>query len=186
MKKIAITGGIGSGKSYVCSMLRKRGFRVYDCDSAAKRVMSESADVKDKLISLLGADAYVAGDLNKSLMRKYILSNDTNAKMVNDIVHPAVAADFLSSEIQIMECAILFSSGFDKLVDWVICVSAPYEVRLARIMARDGISREKADAWIRSQMSQEIVELRSDFIIFNDGVCDIVPQLNKVIAMYFN
>lgn len=179
--KVAVTGGIGSGKSYVCSMLRERGFKVYDCDSAAKRVMLELGVVRERLISLLGPDAYIAGGLNKPLLSRYILSNDDNAKKVNAIVHPAVADDFLASGMQIMECAILFSSGFDRLVDKVVCVSAPYDIRLARVMRRDSISREKAEAWISSQMSQEEVESRSDYIIYNDGVCDISSQLDKAI-----
>lgn len=185
MRRIAITGGIGCGKSYVCAMLRERGFKVYDCDSAAKRLMLESADVRDKLISLLGDNAYIDGRLNKPLLRNFILSGESSAHKVNSIVHPAVAQDFFLSGIQTMECAILFSSGFYRLVDKVICVSAPYDVRLKRVISRDGISEEKAAAWINKQMCQDEVESRSDYIISNDGDSDIAAQLNRVIELFY-
>lgn len=185
MKRIAITGGIGSGKSFVCAMLRERGFKIYDCDSAARRIMLESADVRNKLVSLIGDNVYIDGKLNKPLLRNFILSGDCYAHKVNSIVHPAVANDFLLSGIQTMECAILFSSGFNKLVDKVICVSAPYDVRLKRVMSRDGISEEKAAAWIKRQMCQDEVEARSDYIINNDGISDIAVQVDKAIAMFY-
>lgn len=164
--KTAITGGIGSGKSYFCDLLRKRGFEVYDCDEAAKRIMRENPDVIKRLKELVGDDAYTAdGKLNKPCLSRFILSSEENAQRVNDVVHPAVAADFEKSGMAIMECAILFQSHFDRLVDRVVCISAEKEIRLKRIMQRDSISREKALEWISCQMSQEEVERRSDIVI---------------------
>lgn len=81
-----------------------------------------------------------------------------------------------------MECAILFSSGFDKLVDKVICITAPIEVRLERIINRDGISKHKALEWIDKQMPQENVMALSDFVIINDGITNLDNQIDKVLA----
>ena len=137
--KIAVTGGIGSGKSYVCRHLAERGIRVYDCDAAAKRLMGTSATLQEKLKTLVGAAVYHDGQLVKPVMAAFLLASDENQKAVNAIVHPAVADDFKASGYDWMECAILFESGFDHLVDCVICVTAPEEVRIQRVMLATGL-----------------------------------------------
>ena len=103
---------------------------------------------------------------------------------VNDIVHPAVARDFLQSDYQWLESAILFDSGFHRRVPFsrVVCVSAPEAVRVSRIVARDAITEEKAREWIRRQMPQQQVEQLSDFVILNDGLHPLAPQLDKLLA----
>lgn len=185
MLKVAVTGGIGSGKSFVCRLLEQRGVKVYDCDSAAKRIMATSSTLKKALVDVLGANAYIDGRLNKAVLAKYLLASSDNAKRINSIVHPAVADDFMSSGYSWMECAILFTSGFDRYVDKVVCVSAPREVRIQRIMNRDGITRAKAEEWIDCQMPQEVVVSRSDFEIVNDGKSPLEPQLYKIINELF-
>lgn len=177
--KTAITGGIGSGKSYVCDILRLQGVEIYDCDSAAKRLMRTSETLKEQLKALVGNDVYLGERLNKPVLAQFLLASSDNQKAVNAIVHPAVAADFIASGMQWMECAILFESGFDRLVDRVVCVTAPHDIRLNRIMQRDGISKEKAEEWISCQMPQEEVANRSDIIIENDGT-PLPPQLARL------
>lgn len=171
--KVAITGGIGSGKSYVCSILREKGVEIFDCDNAAKRVIRGNAEVRRKLTELIGPDTFTEKGLNKAAVSSFLLASEDNARKVNGIVHPAVAEEFIGSGIAFMECAILFTSGFDRLVDKTVCVTAPLEVRVERIMRRDGISREKALEWINCQMSQEEVAARCDCVICNDGKRDI-------------
>lgn len=174
--KTAITGGIGAGKSYVCERLKLHGIDVYDCDAAAKRLMRESEPLKDALRKLVGDDVYdSSGRINKPLLATFLLQSEENKHALNDIVHPAVAEDFMSTGKDWLESAIFFDSGFDKrvAVDCVICVSAPLEVRIERVMKRDNISRKKALEWINRQMPQEEVEKRADWIILNDGVADI-------------
>ena len=182
MNKIAITGGIGSGKSFICRSLEKRGCLIYDCDSAAKRLMTSSCEIQLKLKSVVGEDVFVNGVLNKAAMAKFLLEGEQNAQKVNGIVHPAVAEDFIRSGLSWMECAILFSSGFDKLVDKVVCVTAPLEIRMARIISRDGISGDKALEWINKQMPQEEVAELSDFVIENDGRKNIEVQIDQMLA----
>ncbi len=182
MARIAITGGIGSGKTHVCGLLRERGIEVYDCDGAAKRLMADSEEIRRGLIEAVGPGAYAGGRLNKAALSAFLLSGRENAERVNAVVHPAVARDFLSSGMEWMECAILFSSGFDRYVDTVVCVTAPEETRVARVMARDGLDRGMAMEWIRGQMPQEEVLRRSDIEIVNDGVADLGPQLDALLA----
>lgn len=180
MMKIAITGGIGSGKSYVCRILEKQGIRVYDCDAEAKRLMRTDAELQAGLKKLVGKEVYSAdGILQKPVLAQFILSSEANKQAVNDVVHPAVARDFEQSNCEWMESAILFDSGFNRRThfDKVVCVSAPVAVRLQRIMQRDHISQEKAQQWIDAVMLQEELIARSDYEIVNDGVREVEAQV---------
>ncbi len=180
--KIGITGGIGSGKSYVCRRLETRGISVYDCDSAAKRLILTSPEIRKGLTALIGPEAYLSdGKLNKKAVTQFLLSSEDNAKAIDAIVHPAVFRDFEQSGLQWMESAILFESGAYKLVDRSVVVSCPDEIRIERVMQRDGISREKVLEWMNRQLPQEEVRRRADFEIINDGVADIDKQLNKIL-----
>lgn len=180
---IAITGGIGSGKSYVCQLLEKHGIKVYDCDAAAKRLMRTSATLRQQLRQLVGPLVYRGCILQKRVLAEFLLASEANKQAVNEIVHPAVALDFIESDYQWLESAILFDSGFHRRVpfSFVVCVSAPEGVRVQRIMARDGISEAKALEWIHRQMPQEQVEGLSNFVIVNDGVAPLEPQVDHLI-----
>lgn len=180
--RIAITGGIGSGKSYVCRLLQRRGIDVYDCDAAAKRLMRCSPDLRQQLTQLIGPDTYIDDQLNKAAVAQFLLSSDDHAHAIDAIVHPAVATDFIQSGKQWMECAILYESGFDRLVDKVIVVTAPDSIRLQRIMQRDGIPELKARQWIERQWPQEQVRRLADYEIVNDGLLPLLPQIERIIT----
>ena len=172
--KIGITGGIGSGKSYVCRLLERRGIEVYDCDAAAKRLIRNSSRLRRQLQELIGS-------LEKADISRFLLASEDNQRAVNAIVHPAVFDDFEQSGMQWMESAILYESGADKLVDRVVVVTAPEEVRIERIMKRDGITREKALQWIAHQWPQELVRERADVEIVNDGKAELAPQIDELL-----
>lgn len=188
MKRIAITGGIGSGKTYICKLLSQRGISVYDCDAAAKRLMRTSAELRQQLRQLVGSQVYRGCILQKRVLAEFLLASEENRQAVNDIVHPAVASDYLHSGQEWLESAILFDSGFYKRVafDGVVCVTAPEDVRLHRIMHRDGISKEKAHEWMVNQMAQEEMLLRSDYEIENDGVKPLAPQLDALLTKIYS
>ena len=177
--KIGITGGIGSGKSYVCQRLTARGYEVYDCDSAAKRLMRTSSDLQQQMKALVGS-------LEKADIAKFLLESEANAHAIDAIVHPAVFHDFETSGMKWMESAILFESGAYRLVDKVIVVTATEEVRIQRVMQRDGISREKVLEWMARQLPQEEVRRRADFEIVNDGEADIDQQIEEIINQINN
>ncbi len=180
--KIGIAGGIGSGKSYVCKHLRQRGIDVYDCDSAAKRLIRTSPVIRRELTALIGPDTYAAdGQLNKAVVAQFLLASETNAQAIDRIVHPAVFRDFEESGLEWLESAIMYESGIFRLMDRVIVVTAPLEVRIRRVMDRDHITREKVLEWMAKQLPQEEVVRRADFEIVNDGQADIEQQLNKII-----
>lgn len=181
--RVAVTGGIGSGKSYVCHILEERGIRVYDCDAAAKRLMRTSEDIRRQLTLLIGEDAYLEDHLNKAAVARFLMESEENTQKVNAIVHPAVGLDFVLSGLEWMECAILFESGFDRYVDRVVCVTAPEKVRVSRVMRRDGISREAAYEWMRKQLPQQEVLVRSDYEIVNDGLRDVPTQIDRLLKI---
>lgn len=195
--KTGITGGIGSGKSYVCQRLQARGYEVYDCDAAAKRLIRTSADIREQLTQLIGPEAYETQlsheshepqaphgySLNKAVVAQFLLASEENAKAIDAIVHPAVFRDFEESGMQWMESAIMFESGIYRLVDRIIVVTAPLEVRIQRVMQRDGISREKVLEWMQRQWSQEEVRKLADFEIINDGIADIDEQLDNLLKV---
>ena len=181
--KIAITGGIGSGKSHVCQLLAGYGIKVYDCDTAAKRLMASSPPLQARLQELVGGEVYINKVLQKSVLAQYLVASDANKQAVDNVVHPAVAADFMASGLEWLESAILFDSGFYRRVsfDYVVCVSAPIEVRVERIMRRDNTTRERALQWIGRQMPQEQVERLSDFVIRNDGRSNVNQQIENIL-----
>ncbi len=175
MKKIGITGGIGSGKSYVCKRLQaKYDIEVYDCDAAAKRLIRTSPDLQQQIIQLVGS-------LDKAAMSRFLLVSEANQQAMNAIVHPAVFRDFQESGIQWMESAILFESGADQLVDKSVVVTSPQEVRIQRVMQRDGITREKTLQWMNRQWSQDEVVAHADYEIVNDGIADIDQQIEQLL-----
>lgn len=180
---IAVTGGIGSGKSYVCRRLEQLGIRVYDCDFAAKRLMRESVELQRRLTETVGEEVFPDGRLDKALLSRFIVGSEENTQKVNAVVHPAVATDLVGSGMEWFESAILFESGFATRVhiDYIVCVVAPLDVRIRRIIERDGISREKALGWIGRQMPQEEKAERSDFIIVNDGESSLDAQINRLL-----
>ena len=172
--KVGITGGIGSGKSYVCKRLQRHGITVYDCDAAAKRLIRTSPDLQQQIVSLVGS-------LDKASMSRFLLASDTNKQAMNAIIHPAVFRDFEASGMQWMESAILFESGARQLVDKAVVVTAPLEIRIQRVMQRDGITREKALQWISCQWSQDEVKAHADYEIINDGKADIDKQIEELL-----
>lgn len=183
LPRIAITGGIGSGKSYVCKLLADRGVKVYDCDAAAKRIMATDTALQANINAVVGEEVFIDGILQKPILAKFLLASEANKQAINDVVHPAVAADFIASNYQWLESAILFDAKFNERInfDYIVCVIAPEDVRIERIAQRDGISHEQALQWIKRQMPQEEMEKKADFIIINDGTSDLSAAIKSLL-----
>lgn len=181
MKHYCITGGIGAGKSFVCNIIREQGIEIYDCDKGARRLINSSKVIHDRLVSLIGEETYKDGRYNTSVVTKFLLASDYNKKAINSIVHPAVIDDFYASGMKWMECAIIYEADLDQYVDKVVAVIAPREVRIERIMKRDGITYDKASQWVDGQESQDLVAQRADYVIINDGKKDLHEQINTII-----
>ena len=159
---VAITGGIGSGKSYVSAILEQWGIPVYNADLESKRLTASDVGIRSKLIALLGEEVYADGELNKPLLASYLFSSAENAARVNAIIHPVVKEDLkrwltqrADKEIAAFESAILYEAGFEDAVDAVLMVFAPRELRLERAMKRDSAAREQIEARMAAQMDEE-------------------------------
>ena len=189
MTSIAITGGIGSGKSYVSVLLQAAGIPVYNTDNEAKRLMLSDEGIRQELIALLGEGVYTDGTLNKPMLASYLFAGPENAARINAIVHPRVKADFRrwmeeqeGQEIVGLECAILFEAGFADTVDAVVTVYAPESLRVERAMKRDGATEAQIRARIAAQMDDEEKCRLSDYIIYNDGSISLENQLSALVA----
>lgn len=184
MIKIGITGGIGSGKSTVSEIFQLCDVPVYIADKESKKLTDTSPIIRKKLIDVFGAKLYEGGKLDKSLLASYIFSDRKKLEIVNSIIHPEVEQSFnewvlYNSKYTIVakEAAILFESGFQKLVDRVVMVYTPLEMRIERTMRRDKISREKVLDRIKNQMPDEEKVKLSDFVVVNDGTKSLIEQV---------
>lgn len=190
MTKLGITGGIGSGKSIVSAYLQHAGIPVYNCDNEAKRLMVEDINLVEAIRSLLGAEAYVDGVLNRTFIAQCIFGNSGLLKQMNSIVHPAVIADFerwsLSQHLPVvaMETAILFESGFDRIVDSIINVSADEETRIQRAIQRDGAPRSVVENRIKNQMDEKQRVSLSHFVIDNNDNVALTPQIESILSYF--
>ena len=183
MKLVAISGGIGSGKSVVSHLLTLLGYSVYDCDSRAKLLMNRSEDVKRELREAFGDDVITPQEtVNRDVLSKIIFGNAEALKKVNGIVHPRVVAEIMSlagkcnDEYFFFETALPQESGLDKLADAVWLVTAPVEKRIERVIKRSGLTREQVMARIASQDYSNIKNNRVEYII-NDENKSLTNQL---------
>lgn len=187
-KLIAITGGIGSGKSVVCNILKACGFKVYNCDDEARRIMDSDSEIWAKLCRDIHPDAVRAGVIDRPLISSVVFSDGEKLKALNAIVHRAVEADLRlwvdahsGEKVLFVETAILYQSGLDRLVDADWQVVAPEEVRIERVMKRNGLSREAVRARIASQTIPPPENPVPTDEIINDNLTPILPQIEALL-----
>ena len=184
---IGITGGIGSGKSYVSQILRERfGIPVYDCDSEAKRLTATDEEIRRKLRALVGPDVFQGDRLDSRRLADFLFANADNASQVNAIIHPAVLRDFeqwrdehAGDKVIALESAILYESGLDEQASLVLFIDAPEEVRLHRAMLRDSASEEQIRARMRMQRP-DLNRSRAQLVIDNSTSDD--TRLQELLA----
>ncbi len=184
---IAITGGIGCGKSIVSLILKEMGYEVYDCDWKAKYLMDNSPTIKDCLKSTFGNDIIIDGTINRVKLANIVFNNKEKLVKLNNIVHSSVKEDLISWKLEnshnkllFVETAILYQSGLDKVVDEVWEVNAPIEIRIERVMKRNNISRQDVLSRIESQKYEILTQ--ADCIITNDDKVAILPQLVTILG----
>jgi len=183
---IGITGGIGSGKSTLSKLLRAEGYSVYDTDLEARRLQNEHSAMRKKLVEMFGKDIYTEQGLNRSALGKIVFSKPELLTKLNAIVHPLVMEDFqswvinrLPKKMLFIESAILYESGFNKLVDKVILITADESVRIERVVKRDGVTPEHVRARMSYQLSEEEKLTRADFVIYSDDNKPLDVKMRK-------
>jgi len=189
MLRIGITGGIGSGKTTVARIFEVLGIPVYYADDAAKRLMNEDEVLQQKIIENFGPEVYENKQLNRTKLASLVFNDPQKLAILNSIVHPATISDAENwmknigqgnnSEIPfaIKEAALLFESGAQKNLDHVIGVNAPYKLRLQRAMKRDNLTKEAVESRMNKQMDETKKMNLCNFIITNDEVQLLIPQV---------
>ena len=186
MKKIGLTGGIGVGKTFVSEIFQKMGYSVFLADLHAKKCIHESDDLKNEIKKKFGNEIYQKGVLQKNRLSNIVFNDTKKLQELNSLVHPFVQRRFedwcknQQSKFVIKEAAILFESEAHKGLDGVICVSAPFQKRIERVMKRDNCTKEEVIKRIENQMPQEKKEKLSDFVILNNDKKELLPQIISI------
>lgn len=186
---LGVTGGIGTGKSLVCKILSTFGYPVYNADDRAKELMNESIIIREKIIDLLGNEAYSDHSINRQFIASKVFKDSELLKKLNAIVHPEVGKDFQSwvngngeKEILIKEAALLVEAGSYRQLDYLIVVSSPIDIRIERILSRDPQrSKDEVEAIIAKQMNSKELEEYADFVLLNDEENSVLTQIRGIL-----
>lgn len=190
MTLIAITGGIGSGKSVVAHMVEVMGYHVYDCDRRAKELMSNDDEVRQQLVAAFGKEVYLPdGSLNRPHLSDVAFADDDALALLNGIVHPATAHDMQrwalsqaesGAEIAFVETALLRTARLDLIVDKVWHVTAPDQVRIKRVMKRSGLTEQQVRDRMAAQVDEDSVA-DGEQVIINDNDNAVLPQVARLL-----
>jgi dephospho-CoA kinase len=184
MKIVGITGGIGSGKSVVCSIFSLLGIPVFNTDEISKKLVNSSHTIRNQLIENFGNEIYKANLINKEMMAALIFNDLKNLKIVNQIIHPEVIRSFSKwkelyndKAFVIIESAIIFENNLESMADMIILTYADENVRIERILKRDKTTKAAIKKIFKNQLSDEIKMKRADKIIYNNSNDMLIPQV---------
>lgn len=186
MKKVGITGNIGSGKSYVCKMFEDMGVPVFYSDDETKSLYLIPS-VKELIIDRFGKEVYFDdGTLNRKLLSYHLFKNEDAMRFIESVLYPALNRHFdewcerQQTPYVLYESAILFEKNYCKFFDKIIFVSASEDIRLQRVMRRDDCSEENVRSRMRLQQSEELKISKADYVIYNDGIREVKPQVVEI------
>lgn len=186
MLRVGLTGGMGSGKTTVARIFQTLGVPVYFADEEAKKLMRKDEIIRKAVIEAFGEESYEGTEPNRSFLVSHVLNNEEQIKKLNAIVHPVTISDAQRwmekqrTPYALKEAAIIFETGSEAYLDYVIGVTAPEEIRIQRIMKRDDRSREEVLQFMSRQMDEKEKMDKCDFVIFNDGKQMLIPQVLQV------
>ena len=189
---VALTGGIGSGKTTVAKMFRKLGVPVYNSDKEAKKLMRSSKKIRTAIKAILGDKAYDGKKLNKDFIASKVFKDKSLLKQLNAIVHPAVRIHFMAwsskqgAPYVIQEAAIIFENGMHEFYDKIILVTAPLELRVHRVIERDSISESEIVNRMKNQWEDSRKIKLSDYVIENLSLKDTGLKVQEVHKLLLN
>lgn len=188
MIKIGITGGIGSGKSVVSEIFHLHGFPLYNADREAKKLNDSSPYIRKQLTRHFGENLYVNGKLDRKKLASIIFHDDSKLAIANSIIHPELANDFRRWSLHrehyslvILDAALLIEAGFHQLTDRVIMITAPEELRIARVMQRDHSTLDEVKVRMNAQLPEEEKIKYADYIVINDNNHSLIQQVSEII-----
>ncbi len=186
MLKVGLTGGLGSGKSTVAHIFEVLGIPVYYADVASRRLMKDDEKIRTAVQNAFGKEVYQEGELDRKYLAEIVFKDEKKLELLNSIVHPATikdAEEWMKQQVAhyaIKEAALIFESGSEKNLDYVIGVRAPLELRLDRVIKRDNLGKEEALERMKKQMDEETKMSLCDFVIINDETNSVIPQVLAV------
>tara|TARA_B110000459_G_scaffold70405_2_gene79150 strand:- start:3203 stop:3859 length:657 start_codon:yes stop_codon:yes gene_type:complete len=190
MKKIGLTGGIGSGKTFVGNILEKMGYPVYYSDQRAKIIMNTNPIIKKELLKLFGPESYNKEGIDREFLASKIFTNPELRKKINNLVHPIVRHDFQTwseqyhdHKLLFNEAAILFETGAYKSFDAVILVCAHEDLKIERLLKRDGDTKEELRLKMKTQWTDDQKMALTPYYIINDGIRSIENQIEQVLEI---
>jgi dephospho-CoA kinase len=192
MKRIGLTGGIGSGKSFIAGILEHMGYPVYYSDARSKELTKSNPTIREGLILLFGQNVFIENQLNTKLISEKMFNDDALRLKVNQLIHPVVRADFENwasnqrTNLVFNEAAILFETGAYKNLDATILVCAPKELKIQRVMNRENCSREDVLTRMNKQWSDDEKMELTHFQIINDGGNPVLEQIERILSQLEN
>jgi len=191
--KIGITGGIGSGKSTVAKIIKDSGYLVLDADSIAKDILLNDIDVKQSIKSVFGQESFIGDKLNKDFLAASVFASVDNVRKINSILHPPTIRminELMNKELEnkdlvFVEAALIFESEMDEILDHVLLVTSPEELRIERIIKRDSTSESKVLQRMKYQMPESEKENLSDFVLKNESSIVELENKTKFFQMLF-
>ncbi len=181
--RVGLTGGIGSGKTTVANVFEILGIPVYYADKEARRLMHEDEKIREELIKAFGEEAYIENNLNSRFIAEIVFKDKAKLDLLNALVHPITihrAEEWMqqhNTPYVIKEAALIFESGSQDKLDYVIGVSSPLSLRIQRTIKRDGITREEVLKRMENQIQEQIKMRLCDFVIINDEQQLVLPQV---------
>jgi dephospho-CoA kinase len=186
MKIIGLTGGIGSGKSTVLELFKILGVKTYSADESAKKLVNTDPNLINLLKSSFGINIYHKGLLNTRKLSKIVFEDTEKLKLLNSIIHPAVARDFklflnsINEDYIVKEAAIIFETKSENNYDKIIFIQSPLEIRIERVTMRDNISREEVMKRINNQLDENLIINKCDYVIANKNIKDLEAKVLSI------
>lgn len=192
--KIAVTGGIGSGKSVFSNFLMEMKYPVINADAVAKDILLNETSVKQKIIKEFGKNSYLEGIINTTYLAETVFSDESKVKKINAIVHPPtikrikdlMAKDLENGNLVFVEAALIFEANMDNLFDYVVLITADEKIRVSRVIDRDNTTEDEVQERMENQLSEETKKELSDFIFENNSSLDELKNKAKFLITLLN